>query len=510
MLNIPDSIDHAAQGRLRGRTPVGVVDVGSNSVRLVIYEGNTRALTVLFNEKVLSGLGKGLAQTGRLDERSVASALSALARFKALAEQAGVGALHPIATAAAREAANGAEFVAAAEAAIGRPIRILSGADEARFAAEGVVAGFHAPDGIAGDLGGGSLELVDIASGEIGQGLTLPLGGLRLQDLSGNDIVKARRICDREVGGCALAGAGEGRPFFAVGGTWRNLAKLHMEQLRYPLHVMHGYEIPSAACTEFLEAVAKGDPESLPGIAAVSRSRRTLLAYGAVALQSVIRHVKPSSVVLSALGVREGFLYSLLPEEEQAKDPLIEAARELSILRSRSPRHALELVEWSRLSFDILGIQETPDEERLREAACLLADIGWRAHPDYRGKQSLSIIAHAAFPAIDHRGRAYLGLTNYYRHEGNFEQTSLPDIESLLDPRLLQRARILAALFRVTYLLTASMPGVLPRLRWAQDPRGGFTLVVPKDLGGLVGERPEGRLDQLAKTVERKLRMEVR
>lgn len=510
MPSIPALIEEPVQGRLSGRRPVGVVDIGSNSVRLVIYEGNTRALTVLFNEKVLSGLGKGLAQTRRLDERSVASALSALSRFRALAAQAQVADLYPIATAAAREAANGADFIRAAEAAIGRPIRILSGVDEARFAAEGVVAGFHAPDGIAGDLGGGSLELVDIARGAIGQGLTLPLGGLRLQDLSGNDIAKARRIADREVSMSALSGAGEGRPFFAVGGTWRNLAKLHMEQFRYPLHVMHGYEVPAASWTEFLEAVAKGDPEMLPGIAAVSRSRRSLLAYGAVTLQSVLRYVRPSSIVLSALGVREGFLHSLLPENEKAKDPLIEAAYELSVLRSRSPRHALELVEWSHSSFETLGIAETPYEERLREAACLLADVGWRAHPDYRGKQSLSMIAHAAFPAIDHQGRAFLGLTNYYRHEGSFEQTGLPDIERLLEPRLLQRARILAALFRVTYLLTASMPGVLPRLRWAPDPRGGYALVIPAELGGLVGERPEGRLDHFSKIVERKLRLEVR
>lgn len=498
------------QGRLIGRVPVGVVDIGSNSVRLVIYEGNARALTVLFNEKVLSGLGKGLAQTKRLDERSVASALSALSRFGALATQAGVRDLYPIATAAAREASNGPEFIAAAEVAVGRPIRILSGADEARFAAEGVIAGFHAPDGIAGDLGGGSLELVDVARGEIGKGLTLPLGGLRLQDLSGNDIGKARRIADREVGNCALAGAGEGRPFFAVGGTWRNLAKLHMEQVRYPLHVMHGYEIPAADWTDFLDAVAKGDPELLPGIAAVSRARRALLAYGAVTLQSVIKYVKPSSIILSALGVREGFLHSLLPEAEKAKDPLIEAALELSILRSRSPCHALELVDWSRRTFETLGIVESAYEERLRKAACLLADIGWRAHPDYRGKQSLSIIAHAAFPAVDHQGRAYLGLTNYYRHEGNFEQIAVPDIQTLLNTRLLQRARVLAALLRVTYLLTASMPGVLPRLAWTQDPRGGFALVIPADLAGLLGERPEGRLDQFARIVERPLRIQVR
>ena len=167
MPNIPALTDAAVQGRLPQRIPVAVVDIGSNSVRLVIYEGNARSLTVLFNEKVLSGLGKGLAQTNRLDDRSIASAIAALTRFRALAAQAGVAELYPIATAAAREATNGPDFIAAAEAAIGCPIHILSGADEARYAAEGVVAGFYSPDGIAGDLGGGSLELVDVSKGEV-------------------------------------------------------------------------------------------------------------------------------------------------------------------------------------------------------------------------------------------------------------------------------------------------------------------------------------------------------
>ncbi len=499
-----------ALGRLPGRRPVGVVDIGSNSVRLVIYEGNARALTPLFNEKVLSGLGRGLAQTGRLNDSAMASALSALARFRALADQAEVEELHPIATAAAREASNGTEFIAAAEAALRTPINILSGADEARFAAEGVFAGFHEPNGIAGDLGGGSLELVDIHDGIFEGGLTMPLGGLRLQDLSGGDLAKARLIADSFVASCDLVRKGRGRPFYAIGGTWRNLAKLHMEQRNYPLHVMHGYEIAPDAADAFLSLVARGDVDKLPGIAAVSKSRRALLAFGAVALHAVLRHLKPSSIVVSALGVREGFLYARLPEEEKRLDPLIEASRELAFLRARSPEHALELVEWSHRSFETLGIDETPEQERLRAAACLLADVGWRAHPDYRGKQALSFIAHAAFPAIDHRGRAFLGLTNYYRHEGSFEQSHVPEIETLIDEKLLARARLLASLFRVTYLLTAAMPGLLNRLRWMPDSRGGFTLAVPRDLGGLVGEKPEGRLQQFAALVGKTLRMEVR
>lgn len=510
MRSIPASTEEAAHGRLPGRVPVAVVDIGSNSVRLVVYEGNSRAPTMLFNEKVLSGLGRGLAATNRLDDKAVASAISALKRFRALCDQFRVGEIHPIATAAAREATNGPDFVAAAEKAIGCPITILSGADEAKYAAEGVLAGFHAPNGITGDLGGGSLEIVDVADGRIGNGVTMPLGGLRLQDMSSGDLSKARQIADSHMIASGFAPIAGGRPFYAVGGTWRNLMKLHMEQTGYPIHVMHGYSVKASDLGDFLAAVVKNDPDKLPGIAAISRNRRSLLAFGAVALQAVIQTLKPSDIVMSAYGVREGYLHERLSDEEKAKDPLLEAAHELSFLRSRSPRHNEELIDWSTRTFTALGIAESVSEQRLRKAACLLTDIAWRAHPDYRGTQAFSLVLNAAFPAIDHPGRAYLSLANYYRYEGEFDPADVERMSSIVDPRMLHLARVLAALFRVTYLLTAAMPGVLERLRWAQDPRGGFTLVVPKDLGGLVGERPEARLQAFARVVERTLRLEVR
>ena len=511
MPSIPASIDLLhPNGRIPGRSPVAVVDIGSNSVRLVIYEGNVRAPTTLFNEKVLSGLGRGIAQTNRLDDKAVASALSALKRFRTLCDQSEVEEIHPIATAAAREAINGPDFVAAAEAALRCPITILSGADEAHYAAEGVIAGFHAPNGIAGDLGGGSLEIVEVAEGRIGKGITMPLGGLRLQDMSGNDINKARAIADAPVAGSEFAAIAAGRPFYAVGGTWRNLFRLHMEQSGYPVHVMHGYRVKASEIEAFLANVAKGDPEKLPGIATISRNRRSLLAYGAVAMQAVISQLKPSEIVLSAYGVREGYLHSRLSDEEKAKDPLLESARELSFLRSRSPIHNEELVDWSSRTFEALSINETIYEARLRKAACLLTDISWRAHPDYRGRQSLSIIINANIPAVDHAARVYLALANYYRYEGEFDTNVLDSMGAMVEPRLLYLARVLASLFRVSYLLTAAMPGVLGRLQWKQDPRGGFSLVIPRDLEPLLGERPEARLQAFSKIVERTLRFDVR
>ncbi|MGU3398530.1 exopolyphosphatase [Brucellaceae bacterium D45D] len=497
-----------AQGRLKGLKPVAVIDIGSNSVRVVIYEGIVRSPTVLFNEKILCGLGKGLVTTGRLNDKSVEAALRALKRFRALAEQAGAVSIHALATAAAREAENGPDFIAQAEAILGRHIEVLSGKEEAYYSALGIISGFFKPCGVAGDLGGGSLELVAVNDHEIGEGITLPLGGLRLQDMSGEELPQAAKITHDEMTKAELLEKHQGEVFYAVGGTWRNLAKLHMTAKHYPLHVMHGYEMDPKEAQSFLKRVAKGNIDIMAGIEAVSKNRRQLLAYGATVLLETIRRMKPSKIVFSALGVREGYLYSLLPKNEQFLDPLLASAEELSILRSRSPRHARELVAWTELSLPILGFDETADEVRYRQAACLLADISWRAHPDYRGSQALNIIAHASFGGIDHPGRSFMALANYYRHDGLVDDEIAPEILQLATPRLAQRAKLLGALLRVVYLLSASMPGVIPRLFWREEG-DGIALVVPGDLAELISDRPEGRLQQLAKLTGKSLHFAV-
>jgi len=498
-----------AQGRLKGRQPVAVIDIGSNSVRLVVYEGIVRSPTMLFNEKILCGLGKGLARTGRLNDKSVESALRALKRFRALAGQAGATSIHALATAAAREAENGPAFIAEAEAVLGEPIQVLSGKEEAYYSALGIISGFHNPDGIAGDLGGGSLELVDIRGHTIGDGITLPLGGLRLQDLSNGKPAEATRIARTEIARAKLLEKGEGRIFYAVGGTWRNLAKLHMHAKHYPLHIMHGYEIDPQDAHNFLLRAAKGDIDHMRGIEAVSKNRRQLLSYGATVLLETIRRMKPSKIVFSALGVREGYLYSLLSKQEQRADPLLAAAEETAILRARSPRHAHELADWTEKAFETLGFDETEDEARYRRAACLLADISWRAHPDYRGSQALNLIAHGSFTGIDHPGRSYMALANYFRHEGVMDDAVAPEIMRLATPRLRERARLLGALLRVVYVLSASMPGVIPLLKWRETENGGLELVVPASQADLVAERPEGRLQHLAKLVGREMHLAV-
>ncbi len=490
------------KGRLDHGPPIAVIDIGSNSVRLVIYEGLTRAPTPIFNEKVLAGLGREVQTTGLLAQDAIDTALDALRRFRALCDILHVRRIWAIATAACRDARNGNAFIRQAERICRTPIKILSGTREANLTALGVVSGMHKPDGIVGDLGGGSLELVDVQSSRVRSGLTLPLGGLALQDIAGKSIKKAEMIVEDTFEDLDMLSAGEGRTFYAVGGTWRALARLHMWQTGYPFHVMHNYRISAREALEFSRLVHRVDTETLSKIEVVNAARRPLLAYAALVMENLVSAIRPKQVIISVLGVREGLLYSLLKQKERARDPLIQAAADLNLLRSRSPRHGEELIAWTDRFMASSGIEETPDERRLRHAACLLGDIGWRAHPDYRGEQSMNIIANGAFIAVDHPGRAYLALSVYFRHAGLSEEELSPRLRELATTRALDRARVLGAAMRVAYILTAGQSGVLPKTPM-QVKRGKLVLKLPGRYARLAHDRLANRVRALARLIGR-------
>jgi exopolyphosphatase/guanosine-5'-triphosphate,3'-diphosphate pyrophosphatase len=488
---------HPAQGRIEGHGPIAVIDIGSNSVRLVVYERLARSPTPLFNEKVLAGLGAGAADSGELPRDAVERTRNALRRFTALARQMKVKDIDVVATAAVREASDGARFIGEVEAICGVPVTVLSGTEEARIGALGIVAGFERPDGVGGDLGGGSLELVEVRGAQVGNGESLPLGSLRLQTAAGGSLKNARDIARKAVTESAVAGRMTKRNFYAIGGTWRSLARLHMHDSGYPLHVMHEYRMDPDELDDFLKVLVRGPLDQVPGINVVSKQRQALLPFGAVVLAEVLRAGKPGAVSISALGLREGLLFSKLSPEEREEDPLLSASWELCLLRSRSPAHALELIAWTGQALTALGLEESGEEKRLRTAACLLADIGWRAHPDYRGEQSMSIISHAAFVGVDHPGRAYLALANYYRHAGLSDEELGPGLREIAPLRLREAARALAAALRVAYLVSGAVEGVLPRtgIRAAD---GKIVLVLPPKLGDLRGIRLDSRLRQFA------------
>ena len=477
-------------------------DIGSNSVRLVAYEGLTRSPTPIFNEKVLAGLGREVQTTGLLAPDAVEKALGALMRFRALCKTMGVERVWAIATAACRDARNGRAFIAEAQRICGTRIDVLSGRREAELSALGVVSGVYKPDGIVGDLGGGSLELAEVHGHRIRPAVTLPLGGLALQDISARSLKNAAKIVERSLADLRVLKAGRGRTFYAVGGTWRALSRLHMWQTGYPLHVMHGYVIPAKEASEFSRLVQRVDPNTLSQIEIVADARRPLLAYAALVLENIVRIARPKQVVMSALGVREGLLYSLLSPQEKKRDALIAAAQELNLLRSRSPRHGDELADWADRFMASTGIDETAEEKRLRHAACLLGDIGWRAHPDYRGEQSLNIIAHAAFVGVDHPGRTFLALAVYFRHVGLNDDELSPHVRELATTRMIDRARIVGAVMRVAYLVSAAMPGVLPHTPLKVE-RGKLKLKLKGRYAAFEGERLYVRVRQLARLVGR-------
>lgn len=480
-----------------------MIDIGSNSVRLVVYEGLVRAPTPIFNEKVLAGLGREVQSTGLLAPDAVMQALLALKRFRALCDTLKVRRVFGIATAACRDARNGPAFIEEAERITRVRIDILSGRREAELAALGVISGVYRPSGLVADLGGGSLELMDIHGERLQRGITLPLGGLTLQDASKKSVKKAEKLVKQALHKVRTGAAGKGRSLYAVGGAWRALARLHMAQTGYPLHVMHAYRIRAKEALEFCELLKRVNPETLSQIDVVASARRPLLPYAALVLEHLIRRTKPDSIVISALGVREGLLHSMLKVREQRKDALIDAARNLNVLRSRSPLHGEELVTWTDRLFASAGIEETEEEVRLRHAACLVADIGWRTHPDYRGEQSLNIIANASFVALDHPGRAFLALAVYFRHVGITHDDELsPRLRELAATRLLDRARVLGAAMRVAYMVSASMPGVLPETPLRVEKQR-LVLRMRGIYAPLAGERVFNRLRTLARLIGR-------
>ncbi len=492
--------DPTAQGRIKGARPVAVLDIGSNSVRLVVYERHARALTPLYNEKSACALGRGVGQTGRLADANMAQALNAIKRFALVSRMMRVGKVFILATSAVRDAANREAFVDAVEGLMGSPVQVLSGEQEAHYAALGAVAGILDFSGMVGDLGGGSLELSKILNGSDTDGQSFELGVIRLQDDSNGSPSKAAAIVRERLKDSVLTTAAEGSSFAAIGGTWRALAKLHQIVRKYPLRMVQHYVVPAEEMIAFCgEIVAASSLKGYGGADQVSSSRRELVPFGAAVLAEVLQAGPFENVVFSALGVREGYLYGMLDAREQAIDPLIQGAEELSVLRSRSPAHANDLIAFSSQFLAVAGMEESAREARLRSVACLLSDIGWRAHPDYRGSQSIDAVAYGSLSGVDHPGRAFLAQVIAIRYEGP-KSKAAASLVGLGDAELTQRARMIGTLFRVAYPMTAAMPGVLPRIRF-EVVGDVLSLVLPTDLAFLDGEHLQNRFDTFAGAV---------
>ena len=229
-----------------GRRPYAIVDIGSNSVRLVIYDELGRAPLPRFNEKSLCRLAEGLAETGVIAEAGFRRTVETVRRFHAIADAMKVSRIDALATEATRKAANGPALVAAIKAETGLSVRVLSGVEEATCAALGVISGFYRPSGVIGDMGGGSLELAGIDDDRVADGcISLPLGALPAQSLLARYGEDAKTEVDALLDRAAMPALAQ-PVFYPVGGGWRALAKAHMMANPSPVPVVHGYKLDVA------------------------------------------------------------------------------------------------------------------------------------------------------------------------------------------------------------------------------------------------------------------------
>jgi exopolyphosphatase/guanosine-5'-triphosphate,3'-diphosphate pyrophosphatase len=467
--------------------PVAIIDIGSNSVRLVVYSGATRIPSIIFNEKVLAGLGKGVGETGAIAPEAEARALAALERFHLLVRQMNVVRTRTVATAAVREATNGAIFLERVRG-LGLDPRILSGEEEGKRAGQGVLSAIPEADGIVGDLGGGSLELVEVAAGRVLRSASLPLGVLRLDALAerGNF---AKRVA-KAVAAAGFEQACAGRSFYLVGGSWRALARLDMALIDHPLPVTHQYEMPADRPRRLREVLA-GGKASIPDLGSVSISRFPTLPNANLLLDALVGVLDPGRLIVSSFGIREGLLYDELSPEERRLDPLIEAAGEAGAGLGRFAQHGDLLDRWIAPAFD-----DDPRCARLRLAACLLADIAWAAHPDFRAERGVDMALHGNWVAIGPSERVMLAQALFCNFGGG-RDLPYSAIAALASPAELKRATAWGYAMRLGQRLSG---GVAAGLKHSRLVRDGDTLrlEVAREAEGLVGEIVERRLRSLA------------
>lgn len=476
---------------------IAVIDVGSNTVRLVAFDLQGRIPQLIFNEKAFCGLGKALATTGRLDPAGMEMAIDTIHRYVTLTDQMRVSHLDIVATAAVREAANRDEFAArVTEITGGRSLRIISGAEEAHYAALGVIAAIPEADGIAGDLGGGSLELVGICKGAVTRGESTPLGTLRLMDAYGNDTAAATKAIDAALAGHDWLKEFSRRDFYAVGGTWRAIARLHMAYRNYPLRILHNYEIEREELRRFLRDINSHVSEAEILAAGISKKRMVMLPVASLILQKVLKLVSPKRVIISGLGLREGILFHHAPEELKRADPLLAFCREMAQRRSRFPEHGDDLMRW----IDPLFRRENTREKRLRYAVCLLSDIAWSGHPSYRAELAMDQIMLAQVLGTDHPGRCFIGMALYVLNGGSPDNPAADRARSLLKPEEILRARAVGLALRLAQRISGGTQELLG-LAHLNVTDQTVTLVVQPDGAYMAGESVQRRLELLASTL---------
>lgn len=478
---------------------VGVVDVGSNSVRLVVFDGAARSPAYFYNEKIMCALGAGLSETGQLNPEGRARALSAIRRFQEIAAQICHGPLTAVATAAVREASDGPDFCAEVLKETGLEIHVIDGKEEARLSAQGVLLGWPGSYGLVCDIGGSSMELAEINDGEVGERVTSQLGPLKLQDIEGGPEGRSefiKKTLDRLY---KKMGDQENR-LFLVGGSWRAIARIDMERRGYPLHVLHEYRMTAEDVSLTAEFIANNDAEDLRLRCGVSGQRMSLVPLAIEVLIGLLERFDPYDIAISSYGIREGMLYEQMPKELRRRDPLIEACRHAESKDARLPGFGRTLYNFVKPLFKA----ENKDRMRLVKAACLLHDVSWRAHPDYRAETCFDNATRANLGGLKHSERVFLGLALLHRYRNKREGTRFADLYELLSEDDKKQAEILGKAMRFGAMLWMDAGTDLGKLSY-KESKNELRLQIPDSARALYGEVAEARLRSLGDALDAEL-----
>ena len=440
---------------------LGVIDIGSNSIRLVVYDAIKRAPLPLFNEKVFCGLGRGLATTGKLNAEGVKLAEGAIARFMALIRIMDVVELQILATAAVRDASDGAAFVEALERKHRIDITVISGKREARLAAGGVCSSIYRPDGLAGDLGGGSIELIGLEKGAISEQTTLPIGPLRLLDASKGDKDKMRKQIEEAIDAERWLAKAHPPHFYAVGGSFRALAHIHMTQTQYPLDIVHQYAIKSGAMRKLLKQIHTASPQEVAKMDGAPAKRAEALIPAALVLEHILDITDPIDVIFSASGIREGYLYEKLSPSLRAEDPLIASSTDMAAQNGRMPGFAHELFDWMSPLFG----DESEETSRLRLSACILSEVAWPIHPEYRAEWAFQRILHSTLTGLSHAERITLAFALYHRYQ--FKLKHEWPVAGLVRERETTWARLVGTAANLAFQISGGRAGHLDKVKLA-------------------------------------------
>ena len=476
----------------RALARVGVVDVGSNSVRLVIFDGAARSPAYFFNEKVMAGLGAGMADTGRLNPEGKVRAFAAIKRFQLLADAIGIAPLTAVATAAVREAEDGPAFREEIQRETGLRLWVIDGEEEARLSAQGVLLGWPGAEGLVCDIGGSSMELATLAEGRVGRRVTSKLGPQQLKTIKGGKKgVKAH--IRSEIEKLVDVVGREPKRLFLVGGSWRAIARIDMERRGYPLAVLHEYRMTRKDILETVKYIAGHAPEDLRLRTGIGESRMDLVPLASLVLKELVKQVKPGEIAISSYGIREGMLYEQMPQRLRNRDPLVEACRFIEKKDARIPGFGRRLYDFVSPLFTA----RNAPAKRLIKAACLLHDVNWRAHPDYRHEVCFDTVTRANLGGMTHQERVFLGVALLHRYKNSRDGSPFSPLFDLIGDHDMRQAEILGKALRFGAMLTASEDGAMGDLRYFPK-KGCLELRLVPGTRALFGEVAEARLNALA------------